>query len=390
MVLGIIANIGLLFTFKYTNFMITNLNSLLKLKIKAIKIILPLGISFFTFQNISYLVDIYKGKIKPDKNIINFTLYTCYFPRIVNGPIMRYESFINEISNLTKPNLDKVYDGTKRLCFGLGKVLILSFVVGNIWTQIIETSNSYGITVLTAWLGIICYSLYLFLNFSGYIDISIGISKMFGIELPENFDYPYYSTSISEFWRRWHITLGSWFRDYIYIPLGGNRKGNVYFNLMVVFILTGLWHGSSWNFIVWGLYNGIFIVIERFIREKAFYKKIPNVIKRVFTYLIILLGWVLFACNGLMASIHYYKYLFGLKPVPDVQYSFRYFLTFYNAFFIILSVLISLPIKGFITSKIKNKKALNIVSGVLAVVIFAISVVYLINSSYSPSLYAQF
>ncbi len=390
LIIGIFINVATLFLYKYIDFIISNVNSLLHTKISALQLILPLGISFFVFQNISYLVDVYKKKTDMEKNIFNFTLYTCYFPRIVNGPIVKYDSFKNEISNLKNPSLDLFYDGVKRFCFGLGKVLIVSYVLGNIWTKIIEAMNSSGITALTAWFGIICYSLYLFINFSGYIDISIGISKMFGISLPENFNYPYFSESISDFWRRWHITLGAWFRDYIYIPLGGNRKGNVYIHLMIVFILTGLWHGSSWNFIIWGVYNGAFIVIERLIRDKNFYKKIPIYLKRCFTYLIILLGWVLFANNGLKASMNYYGYMFNIKCPEQVQYTLKYFLTQYNIFYILVGIVIALPIKNYIVSKIQNKKIIEILSGIFAISILAISIIFLVNSSYSPSLYAQF
>lgn len=390
LIIGIIANVLLLFSYKYINFIISNANAFFNLSIKNLEVIIPLGLSFFTFQNISYLYDLYKKKINVEKNIFNYGLYTCYFPRISNGPIVRYDFFKNEINNLGKPNLDKIYYGIKRLCFGLGKVLILSFVLGEIWTQIYELSRISSISILTAWFGIICYSLFLFLNFSGYIDISIGLSNMFGINLPENFNYPYYSTSISDFWRRWHISLSSWFRDYVYIPLGGNRKGNVYINLMIVFILTGLWHGASWNFVLWGIFNGVFIVLERMIRDKNFYKKIPIMIKRIITYIIIILGWVLFACNGTMSGINYYRFMFGINNVENMQYSFEYFLSFYNIFFVIVSILVSLPIKDYIVSKIKNKKIIEVISGVLAIAVLFISIVFLINSSYSPSLYAQF
>lgn len=390
LIIGIIGNIGLLFVYKYLDFIITNINGLTHSKIGLLDLVLPLGISFFTFQNISYIVDVYKGKIKPEKNVFNLALYTSYFPRIVNGPIVRYDSFINEVNNLNRPNIDNLFNGIKRFSFGLGKVLIVSFVLGNIWTQIIDAMNSFGITTPTAWYGIICYSLFLFINFSGYIDISIGISKMIGITLPENFDHPYCSFSISEFWRRWHITLGAWFRDYIYIPMGGSRKGNIYIHLMIVFLLTGIWHGSSWNFIIWGVYNGIFIVIERLIRDKNFYKRIPKIIKIFITYFIILLGWVLFANNGLAASMVYYKYMFGLKVASNAQYTFKYFLSIYNLFYVIAGFIIALPVTKIITNKIKNKKIIEIVSGVSAIIILAVSIVFLINSSYSPSLYAQF
>ena len=390
LIFGILLNIFTLFSYKYINFAIININQILKSNIAMKDVILPLGISFFIFQNISYIVDIYKNRINAKKNIIDFALYTCYFPRITNGPIVRYSEFKQQIDELKNPTIDDIYSGLVRLFSGMGKVLILSFVLGKIWNEISLAVNESTITVPTAWLGIICYSLYLYINFSGYIDISIGLSKMFGIALPENFNYPYYSSSISEFWRRWHITLGAWFRDYVYIPLGGSKKGNVYLHLMIVFILTGLWHGSSWNFILWGIYNGCFIIAERIIRDKKIYTGMPCILKRLFTYLIILIGWVLFARNGLVDSIKYFKCMIGLHNVTAAQYSLKYFMTYYNLFFIGISIAISLPIKNYILKKINNKNINDILSGTAGIIIFAVSIMFLINSSYSPSLYAQF
>lgn len=384
LILGIILNVLLLIFFKYTNFIFANINKIFSTQIKSLKLVLPLGISFFTFQIISYLVDVYKKKIKAEKNIVNYLLYICFFPRVLQGPIIRYEEFKKNIDEYKKPNLEETVNGLERISFGLGKVVILSNTMGNIWNEI------YGanVSTLTAWLGIICYSLYLYLNFSGYIDISLGIGKIFGIKLPENFNYPYVSASISEFWRRWHISLSNWFRDYIYIPLGGNRTGNVYFNLFVVFLVTGIWHGASWNFIFWGIYNGFWIILERLIRDKKAYKKIPKIALQISTYIIIILGWVLFASNGIREAIRYYMNMFGIRKAEYIQFSLSYYLTPYNLFYIGLSALIATAVPKRIIEKSKNLK--EILTAIAALCILVVSIVFIVNNNYSPSIYAQF
>lgn len=384
LIIGIIFNVFLLMFFKYTNFIFSNINRIFSTQIKLLEIALPLGISFFTFQIISYLVDIYKKKIKAEKNIINYLLYICFFPRILQGPIVRYGDFKKNIDEYKTPNLEETVNGLKRISFGLGKVVILSNTMGSIWNEI----YSSNVSALTAWLGIVCYSLYLYLNFSGYIDISLGVGKVFGIQLPENFDYPYVSSSISEFWRRWHISLSNWFRDYIYIPLGGNRTGNVYFNLFVVFLVTGIWHGASWNFILWGVYNGFWIILERLIRNKKSYQRIPKVVLQISTYIIIILGWVLFASEGTREAIQYYMCMFGIRKAENIQFSLSYYLTPYNVFYIILSALVATAV----TKKIleKNEKVNKIITAILALFILMISIIFIINNNYSSSIYAQF
>lgn len=262
--------------------------------------------------------------------------------------------------------------------------------MGEIWNLIYNTQAECDISIVTAWFGIICYSFYLYMNFSGYTDIAIGVGKLFGIKLPENFDYPYFATSIADFWRRWHITLSTWFKDYVYIPLGGNRKGNVYLHIFIVFLLTGIWHGASWNFILWGIYHGLCRIIERFIKDNKIYKKIPNFIKHITTYLVVILGWVLFASNGIRASIKYYKYMFGMNSLENIQYQFSYFFNFYNVFFLIICILVSLPIKNVLNERIRNQKVKEIVSGLFGLLVLIVSIVFLVNGNYRPSIYAQF
>ncbi len=385
---GIVFNILVIIYYKYTDFFITNFNMVFKTSIPLLNLISPIGLSFIVFQNISFLVDSYKGMKKGD--FVDYLLYSFYFPRVVNGPIIRFDSFRDEIKKLSNPSVDNVFEGIRRITFGLGKVFILSNVMGNIWQKVYDSLSTYGVSVSIAILGIICYSFYLFLNFSGFIDMSVGISKLFNINIPENFNYPYLADSISNFWRRWHITLSSWFRDYVYIPLGGNRKGNVYIHLMIVFILTGLWHGGSWNFIIWGIYNGIIIVIERMIRNNEIYKKIPKTIKVFFTYVLVVIGWVFFASNGIKASVNYLSYLIGLKSVSMLQYDISYFLSSYNILFILLSVIVSFGVFDKVLKLIKNEKTLNVVYGLLTVIIFSITIFFIINNTYVPSIYANF
>ena len=390
LIIGILSNIGLLGFYKYLSFIISNFNIVFSTNLHSHNLILPLGISFFTFQSISYLVDVYNKKIECEKNFLNFLLYIVFFPKIISGPIVRYDDFKKNLNNIGKTNLKSIYTSIKRICFGLGKCLIISYTLGEFWKLIYDASTLSDISFLTAWLGIICYSFQLYFDFSGYTDMAIGIANLFGFNLPENFNYPYLSKSISEFWRKWHITLSSWFRDYIYIPLGGNRKGNVFFNLWVVFLCTGLWHGASWNFIFWGIYHGFWITIEKLIKNKNFYKNTNNLIKTIFTYIIVIVGWVLFASNGIKPAIKYLTYMSGFSFNNNMQFEFSYFLNSYTIFFLILSIICSLPIKNLLYNKIKNKNIYEFISGLSAIFVLIISIFFLINNSYKPFIYAQF
>ena len=385
---GLLFNLFVLFFFKYSNFMITNLNLFFKTSIPLINLVVPIGLSFITFQNISYLVDAYKGKDIGKYG--DYLLYTFYFPKIINGPIIRFCDFQGEISKICKPSIEVLFSSVKRISFGMGKVFILSSITGNVWYNIYDILLNGNLTIELAWLGIIYYSFYLYLNFSGFIDISIGLSKLFNISLPENFDYPYTADSVTAFWRKWHMTLSNWFKEYIYIPLGGNRKGNTYLNIMIVFFLTGIWHGASWNFIIWGIYHGIINVIEKIIRKKTFYEKIPKTIKQILTYFVTLIGWVMFACNGIKPSINYYLYMFGIKKINFLQYELKYFLNFYNIFFLIISILIAFKVIRVLFSKIKNSNIRDIVSGIFALLILVLSLLFLASNSYVPSIYANF
>lgn len=388
--LGIALNLIMLIYFKYLNFFIQNLNSLFSLNFNIIDLMLPIGISFFTFQAISYLIDIYRKKITYEKNFFDFALYLIFFPKIISGPIIRYENFKQNLITLKNPTIDTIFYSIKRISFGLGKAVILAGVMGEIWSTIFSAISITDISIPTAWLGIICYSFQLYFDFSGYTDMAIGIANLFGFKIPENFDYPYFSTSISEFWRKWHISLSSWFKDYIYIPLGGNRKGNVFFNQWIVFILTGIWHGAGWCFLAWGIYNAIWMTIERLIRNNKYYNKIPKFIKIISTYLIVICGWVIFACNSFITSLNYFKYMVGIKNFGYEQFYFSYFFNKYTIFFLIISILCSSPLNKIIYSNIKNKNIYHILSGILTIFILIISIFFIINNTCNPPIYAQF
>lgn len=395
LIIGIIINLGVLIYFKYFNFIISNIIKIgsifnLNLQIEVKSIILPIGISFFTFQILSYVVDVYRGEVEPQKNIINLMLYIMLFPQLIAGPIVRYIDVEKQINN-RNINLDKIYYGVKRFVIGLAKKVLLSNSVGLIADFVFNNKDTYNDMGLT-WIGIICYALQIYHDFSGYSDMAIGLGYIFGFEFIENFNYPYISKSVKEFWRRWHISLSTWFRDYLYIPLGGSRKGKfkTYRNLLIVFFITGLWHGASWNFIVWGLYYGVFLVLERGHWGKIL-NKLPIIIQRVYVILIILIGWVFFRADGFRSALLYIK---GMISFNFSKFNIIYkVLDFEASVYILLAILFSMPIIKFISSKIKKRKIykyVNIMNDFLLIIVFYISIMYITGSSYNPFIYFRF
>lgn len=274
LIIGVLFNLLILFYYKYFNFSASIINNIFNSAISLRDIILPLGISFITFQGISYIVDIYRGDAVSNKNPLETALYITFFPKLVSGPIIKYKDFASQLKN-RKESLKYFSYGIERIIIGLSKKVIISDILGETVDNIFTLSKS-GIDTPTAWIGIICYTLQIYFDFSGYTDTAIGLGSLFGFKFIENFNYPYISKSITEFWRRWHISLSTWFKEYLYIPLGGNRKGKfrTYLNLFIVFFSTGIWHGASFNFIVWGLWHGLFMIIERMIMKKDWYIKI--------------------------------------------------------------------------------------------------------------------
>ena len=383
-------NLLILGFFKYYGFLIDNINLLFNLNLQYTNLALPIGISFYTFQTLSYVVDVYLDKVKVQRSLISFALYVTMFPQLVAGPIVKYSDIDYQLTN-RKESINKFGQGVDRFIIGLGKKVLLANNIGIIWTTI-QGMNIDSISVLTSWIGIIAYTFQIYFDFSGYSDMAIGLGKMFGFEFIENFNYPYISTSISEFWRRWHISLGGWFREYVYIPLGGNRVSTLKHirNLFVVWLLTGLWHGASWNFVVWGLYYGFILFMEKIILHKVL-SKTPKFIKHIYTMLLVMIGWVLFGSVDLTSALEYLKVMFGLSGNALVDNSAIYYL-YTNIKLLIILTLCSTPIISIIFRQIiKKGKTVGILFAVsINIIIILISIAYLVNETYNPFLYFRF
>ena len=378
--ISLVFNLGLLFFFKYFNFFIDNINNIFNLAIKGVKITLPLGISFYTFQTMSYSIDVYRGKVVPEKNIINFAAFVTLFPQLIAGPIVKYTDINKEISRrvITKDNVEV---GIEKFILGLGRKVLIANNIGMLWTEV-EGIGFENISTPLAWLGIISFGLQIYFDFSGYSLMAIGLGKMLGFNFPENFNYPYISRSISEFWRRWHITLGSWFKEYVYIPLGGNRKGKVRvtFNLFIVWALTGLWHGASYNFLLWGLFFFLLISIEKlgFINFLNKHK----VFSHIYTIFLLLIGWTLFAITDFNGIYEYLSKLFFYSNGEEWIYYLRNY-----GVSLIIAIIFSLPLVSMFYKKIENFKWIKTI---ILMGIFIISVAYLVDATYNPFLYFRF
>lgn len=387
--LSVILNLGLLFYYKYFNFFVDSLNEIAGTDIVVETIILPIGISFFTFQGLSYVIDLYWNRVSVQKNPLKIALYISLFPQLIAGPIVRYKDVAAQIDK-RKESIWAFSEGIYRFTTGLGKKIIFANGVGIIADEIFNAPYSEH-SVITVWLGIICYTLQIYFDFSGYSDMAIGLGRMFGFEFLENFNLPYISMSIKEFWRRWHISLSSFFRDYVYIPLGGSRQGNVYFNLFVVFMLTGLWHGASWNFVVWGIWHGIFIVAERINSNYHFIKvKMPGIIKYVYTMLVVMIGWVIFRADTLEYAVGYIRRMFGADTVSTIFFQTGYYLNPYRIFIIAISVIISMG--GFckLNKTIMKCKYYIPIRNIFTIVALLICIVYVMNATYNPFIYFRF
>ncbi|WP_242651464.1 MBOAT family O-acyltransferase [Clostridium sporogenes] len=388
LLIGIILNLVLLFYYKYYDFAIGNINRISNATFPYKEIALPIGISFFTFQGMSYIIDIYRKDARVNKNIFSVALYISFFPQLIAGPIVKYKDIDNQIRK-RKETMEYFSYGIERFVIGLSKKVIIADTVAGIADTIFSLSN-VGIDQPTAWLGAICYTFQIYFDFSGYSDMAIGLGYLFGFKFMENFNYPYISKSITEFWRRWHISLSTWFKEYLYIPLGGNRKGNTYLNLFIVFLVTGLWHGASWNFIAWGIWNGVFIIIEKIINKKRWYIKIPCFIKTTITMLIVILGWVLFRANGLMDAINYLSIMFGINRATTVTFQFSYFVNKKIVFWMLMSIVGCTPVIGNTLKSHQNKKIFQIGKTIFIGILLIITIIFIVNSTYSPFIYFQF
>ncbi len=389
LIIGIFIHVLLFGIFKYFNFVIINVNNLFHSNLNLLNVVLPIGISFYTFQIISYEIDVYNKKVNVQSNILKYFLYVFLFPQLIAGPIVRYQDVNNEIDN-RNVTFEMFANGLRRFIIGLSKKVIIANNLGELCNIYLNLGDK---SVLFTWIFAISYMLQIYFDFSGYSDIAIGLGKMLGFNFPENFNYPYMAKSITDFWRRWHMTLSSWFRDYVYIPLGGNKKGVLkqIRNILIVWSLTGLWHGASWNFIVWGLYFGILLILEKFILKKYF-SNVPKFIKGIYTLFLVMISFVIFQGDSLSSAFNIIKGLFGLNGELFINNVTLYYLKGY-VLFIVLGVISSTNYVKNLVIKISNgkgKKIINILEPIYLLILLIIVTMYLIDSSYNPFLYFRF
>lgn len=392
LVLTILSDLGFLVYFKYFNFLIDNCNNLLHSNIHTLNIIMPIGISFYTFQAISYVVDVYRGDCKVQKDIYKLALFICLFPQLTAGPIVKYHDVAEQIE-AREINFEMVNTGVKRFIIGLSKKMLIANTMGVIADKIF-IQNPHNFTPVIAWLGAFSYSFQLYFDFSGYSDMALGLGLIFGFKFMENFNYPYISKSITEFWRRWHISLSTWFKQYVYIPLGGNRHGKLKTlrNLGIVFLLTGIWHGASWNFIIWGLWHGLFIIIEKIINIKEFEQKYTQIwikgMQHIYCILVFVIGWVMFRAENIKYAYDYIRNMFGLVHVQNIDYGWLYYVDRKEMIIYTAAILCSIPIFKKIT-EVKNKFAKAVIN-IWLLILFLISAATIAATTYNPFIYFRF
>jgi len=386
--LSVIIDLGLLGVFKYADFVIENLNRAFSSGFDLLHLALPIGISFYTFQAMSYTVDVYRGNVKAQRSLVDFGMYITMFPQLIAGPIVRYSDIEGQLTDRTV-TAGEFSDGIFRFTVGLGKKVLLANQIGALWTEIYSMGGHSS--ALMAWLGAVAFTFQIYFDFSGYSDMAIGLGRMFGFTFPENFRYPYESVSITDFWRRWHITLSTWFREYLYIPLGGNRRGfaRQTLNLFIVWSLTGFWHGAGWNFLMWGLYYFVILFIEKLFLLKAL-DKLPKIIRRVYALVLIVIGWVIFACDDVTVLLPYLGSMFGVNGAlggMDVYYLCT------RAVLLVILCFASTELPKrcavAVTSK-TGEKAAFIAKAVFSLLLLTLSMVFLVSDSYNPFLYFRF
>jgi alginate O-acetyltransferase complex protein AlgI len=389
------ANLAILGFFKYANFFVDNVNGLLGTSINIPDIPLPIGISFYTFQAMSYVIDVYRKDGRVQKNPINMALYISLFPQLIAGPIVRYQTVADQI-NERRETIAKVAEGIRRFLIGLAKKMFLANNCGLIADQIFA-QNPSEMSMGLAWIGIIAYAMQIYFDFSGYSDMAIGLGKIFGFDFLENFNYPYISKSATEFWRRWHISLGSWFRDYVYIPLGGNRKGEArtYLNLLIVWFATGLWHGASWTFIAWGVYYGLLIMIEKAFLLK-FLKRIPAILQHMYALLIVLIGWVFFRSETFTYAFDYIKAMFGMNGMAMWDLKAEYY-SHEHGVILLFAIIGATPLfkklLDWLSSEYGNKAVVagkSVALNTYYVALLVLSVIYVVSTTFNPFIYFRF
>lgn len=388
LVLSVVIDLGLLSVFKYTDFIITNVNAIFGSSFDLLKIALPIGISFYTFQAMSYTIDVYRNDVRVQKNLIDFGMYITMFPQLIAGPIVRYADVQDQLAERSVTTAD-FSEGVMRFVVGLGKKVLLANQMGAVWSEIYALGGD--VSALMAWTGAIAYTFQIYFDFSGYSDMAIGLGRMFGFKFPENFRYPYQSVSITDFWRRWHITLSTWFKEYLYIPLGGNRRGltRQALNLLIVWSLTGFWHGAGWNFVLWGLYYFVILFIEKLFLLKAL-DKLPKFFRHVYALLLIIIGWVIFASDDVSVLLPFLGSMFGANGAIG---GMDVYTLLTKAVLLIICCIASteLPKKLFLSAAgAMNEKAAFTLKSVLTIALLALSMILLIGDSYNPFLYFRF
>ena len=392
LVLSILANLGILIYFKYTNFIFENINALFRGTLDPIRVIMPIGISFYTFQAMSYLIDVYRKECNVQKNFYDLMLYIVLFPQMIAGPIVKYHDVEQQIHS-RETTLEDFSAGLRRFIVGLAKKVLIANAMGAVVERIFGLDTTTFSTPI-AWLGAVAYSFQLYYDFSGYSDMAIGLGRMFGFRFLENFNYPYISSSITEFWRRWHISLSTWFKEYLYIPLGGNQCGNfrTYFNLFVVFLATGIWHGASWNFVLWGLWHGFFLILEKlFGWNKKECGIVGKVIRHLYTIVVFIIGWVMFRADTMSYASKYICRLFGIGEYQSYQY-WHYYITNAEIIIMVIALVCAFPLFRNITAVPAGRFApvKKILLNAWLLVLFVLSTASIADATFNPFIYFRF
>ncbi len=389
--LTILGNLSFLVYFKYFNFLAENINALIGGHIDFIKVVMPIGISFYTFQALSYVIDVYRGETEVQRNVFKLALFITLFPQLVAGPIVKYHDVADQIDNRTT-DFDKVAYGVKRFIAGLAKKILIANTLGAVADKVF-TQPVAQLDCITTWLGAVCYTLQIYYDFSGYSDMAIGLGSIFGFRFLENFNYPYISKSITEFWRRWHISLSTWFREYLYIPLGGNRvsKWRNYLNLFVVFLATGIWHGATWNFVVWGLWHGFFIILEKMTGLHKECKNIlSNTARHCYLLLVVMVGWVMFRADTLTYAWHYLLTMFSMETATEEPYKLLYYADRLEVITLIVAIIGAAPaFSRMIETRDRSHVRIALVNAWL-LVLFVLSASLMEASTYNPFIYFRF
>lgn len=390
LVFNLIINLAVLGFFKYEGFVLDTLNGILPVHISYHALPLPIGISFYTFQILSYIIDVYRGNVKVQTNLPNFALYVTMFPQLIAGPIVQYADVDEQLAS-RETSRTKFGEGSMYFIRGLAKKVLLANTSGMIFTEVSGLAKG-NIAVMTAWLGAFAYMFQIYFDFSGYSDMAIGLGKMFGFEFNMNFNYPYVAKSITEFWRRWHISLSSWFRDYVYIPLGGNRVSKIKHirNLLIVWFLTGLWHGAAWNFVAWGLYYGVILIIEKYLLSPVL-DRLPDVVRHIYSIVLVVIGWVLFFSSSFGQAADYIRVMFGAGAHGFADRESMYLLTSNLILWLIL-IFGSTPLVHFRYEHMLRSKKWNttIINSVVYAALFIVCIAYLVTETYNPFLYFRF